>query len=75
MRYPIVDVSKLKRCLLWEGSSLEVTFRFQGGLPLEDVKQKHDALARCDDRTPAENELLAALKATIEDPMGLKEIK
>lgn len=73
MRYPIVSVKYLKLCKLWEGSMLHNTFKFGGGLPLEDVQMKYFTLTACDDRTPAENELLEALRKTIADPLGLKE--
>lgn len=73
MRYPIVDVRHLSKCVLWKGSMLETTFRFEGGLPLEDVIKKRDALKKTDDRTAGEDELLQALEQTITDPFGTKE--
>ena len=68
--YPIVDVTHLKKCKLWRGSLLEHMFLHSGGLPLREVQIKAKALEDCDDRTPAENELLHACYLTLSDPFG-----
>lgn len=65
----IVSVKRLKTCKLWSGSMLEMEFKY-GGLTMATVQTKLLALKASDDRTPAENELLAALQATFDDPMG-----
>lgn len=63
----IVSVARLKGCRLWDGSSEQQDFKFCGGLSLERVEKKVASLERCDDRTPAEEEYLAALRQTIAD--------
>ncbi len=67
----IVNVKRLKKCKLWAGSLLEMEFQY-GGLSMPSVHKKLITLKDLDDRTPAENELLAALQATFDDPMGYK---
>ena len=52
---------RLRSCKLWKGSTLQLADKYQN-LDWAMVTKRRDALRRCDDRTPEENELLAALE-------------
>lgn len=64
----LVVVSALKKCKLWQGSALHQHFLY-GGVCYKDVQDKYDKLVRATDRTPAEDEWLAALKKTLDNPL------
>jgi hypothetical protein len=67
MHFRIVSCKHLKQCRLWPGSIEESSFLHGGGISLDQVLKHHASLSRCDDRTEAEDEYLAALAMTLDD--------
>jgi len=63
----LVAVTHLKHCQLWQGSMMELDFRYKGCLTLGTVLDKGVKLQRCDDRTPDENQLLEAIRLTVRE--------
>lgn len=58
----VVRISdKVKACRLWPGSMLDLMDRHGGGVTYEALAKKLADMARCDDRTPAENEFMLLL--------------
>lgn len=59
-------IPEVTACRLWEGCSLQVSFQY-GGLTEAMILEKIQAYERCDDLTPGERELLAALNLQLAD--------
>jgi hypothetical protein len=60
-----LDLTRLKQCKLWPGSVFELAEKYTV-ITSAMLREKLDSLGGCDDRTPAEDELMKALQETLD---------